>query len=149
MLVHTGDGFTFTVPDAVADRCGTLVGARDADPDPHSIVPVPNVTASTIARIVKFYNGLGELDQRHAGASATQHFVTGFCESMPRRELFDVMEAANYLEATVLMTHTCSYVADMLRNKSPEQIRDFFMLPVDMTDAEARDAARQLAWAFK
>lgn len=152
MLVRTRDAFVFTVPEVVATSCGALSLAMDTHvpgQDPASaIVPLPNVGARTLTHIVTFYSKTQELVNLNVPPSTVASFKVRFFEGLGRAELFEVMEAANYLDARKLLDDACTFVADMLRGSTPEKMRDFFMLPADMTTEEARKSAAQFEWAL-
>lgn len=146
MLVVTNDTFTFMVPDSVAQRCGTLrrVG-DDAAGDP---VPLANVSSTSMARVVQYYTKLAEFERLDSASSAST-WSARFFETMPRLELYRVMEAANYLDAGAMLDDACSFVAGLIRGRTPDEIRDIFLLPRDMTSDEARRKAAEFEWALK
>ena len=146
MLVLTNDRFTFTVPDSVVAQCSAL---RDAPPSDEGPVPLPNVTASNIARIVEYHVRVSELNQKDASPRTVHEWKSGFFASMARPELYAVMEAANYLGAVDMLEDSCQYVSGLIRGMSSEQIRELFMMPVDWTAEEARAARAEFAWALK
>ena len=155
MLVLTNDTFTFTVPDTVARRCGTLQHALEAQEDtgPHGASPVPlplpNVASSDLVRMVQFYTHLDGLKRVDTSAEKVEAWKTSFFEVMTRAELYPMIEAANYLAATELFDAACDHVAGLIRGCGPEEIRHILMLPQDMTAEEQRAQAEEFAWAIK
>lgn len=145
MLVLTSDGFRLSVPKAVARRCGTLRLAPPSD-DP---VPVPNVSTAAMTLIARYYTELDALDMSDESAAATMAWKIRFFEGLERRGLFDLMEAANFLDAAALLDDACTYVADLIRGCSPRKIREILLLPQDTTSDESRALAKEFAWALK
>ena len=138
MLVTTSDGFTFYVPPGIVEKCKTLAtAAATAVDESETPVPVPNVTAAIMTRVVQYYS------------LPIDVLTLPFFEGMDRREVFGMMEAASYLNAPDLLDDACNYVADLIRNKSPEQIRDILYIRRDVSDEEAARNAAQFAWAIK
>jgi S-phase kinase-associated protein 1 len=153
------------MPDAIVQHCTTLSKAAmcdsdamcDADPMCDSdamcdadAIPVPNVSSHTMTLVVSYYARLAELETTgDVAPNAMTTFRAGFFQSLEQRELFDVLEAANYLEATRLLDDACVFVASMIRGKTSAQIREIFRLAHDMTDAEQRDLSSQFSWALK
>lgn len=148
MLVLTSDTFRFMTPEAVVRRCGTLRRARElADSD--APVPLPNVSTAAMTRLVRFYTHLGELELGEEGAAAITAWKLGFFEGLGRPDLYELMEAANFLDADALLDDACAYVADLIRGCSPNKIREILLLPQDLTSEESRKLAAEFAWALK
>ena len=58
-------------------------------------------------------------------------------------------QAANYLNIKELLNLTCQTVADMIKGKTPEQIRKTFNIKNDFTPEEEEEVRRENAWAFE
>lgn len=149
MLVFTNDTFTFTVPDAVARKCGTLCHALECQAGcPPAGVPLPNVASCDMVRVVQFFTRLDSLRQAEAAADTVEAWKTVFFDGMARSELYPLMEAANYLDASELFDAACTHVANLLRGCGPEEIRRILMLPEDADANERRAVAEEFAWAI-
>lgn len=55
-------------------------------------------------------------------------------------------QAANFLDIQSLLDLTCKTVANMIKGKTPEQIRAEFDIPNDFTPEELEDVRRDNAW---
>lgn len=62
---------------------------------------------------------------------------------------YDVLQAANYLGIEDLIDLGCTAVADKMRGKTPEQIRETFDIENDYTAEQEAEVRRQNAWAFE
>lgn len=150
MLLLTEDKVKFAVPDCVVHKCGTLRAARDTDDaDREAVVPVPNVFSKNLARLVQYYVRMADMERSDASIDARVAWKTGFFESQARMDVYMLMEAANYLDASALLDDAAAYVATLIQGRTSEEIREIFVLPRDMTAAEARAKAAELAWAIK
>ncbi|CAO4368338.1 unnamed protein product [Caenorhabditis nigoni] len=58
-------------------------------------------------------------------------------------ELFDLILAANYLDIKQLLNYCCKKIALMIKGKSPEEIREIFMIPTDEEDEAAEKEAKE------
>lgn len=58
-------------------------------------------------------------------------------------------QAANYLNIKSLLDLTCQTVADMIKGKTPEEIRKTFNIKNDFTPEEEEEVRRENAWAFE
>ncbi|KAB1199954.1 SKP1-like protein 12 [Morella rubra] len=57
--------------------------------------------------------------------------------------------AANYLNIKSLLDLTCQTVADMIKGKTPEEIRKTFNIKNDFTPEEEEEVRRENQWAFE
>lgn len=58
-------------------------------------------------------------------------------------------QAANYLNIKSLLDLTCQTVADMIKGKTPEEIRKTFNIKNDFTPEEEEEVRRENQWAFE
>ena len=62
---------------------------------------------------------------------------------------FFLFQAANYLNIKSLLDLTCQTVADMIKGKTPEEIRKTFNIKNDFSPEEEEEVRRENAWAFE
>jgi len=58
-------------------------------------------------------------------------------------------QAANYLNIKDLLDLTCQAAADMIKGKTPDEIRKIFNIKNDFTPEEEEEIRRDNQWAFK
>jgi len=58
-------------------------------------------------------------------------------------------QAANYLNIKDLLDVTCQAAADMIKGKTPDEIRKIFNIKNDFTPEEEEEIRRDNQWAFK
>jgi S-phase kinase-associated protein 1 len=68
-----------------------------------------------------------------------------FC-SVDQATLFELILAANYLDIKPLLDLTCKTVANMIKGKTPEEIRKTFNIKNDFTPAEEEQVRKENEW---
>lgn len=61
--------------------------------------------------------------------------------------IFPLKQAANYLDIKALLDVGCKTVANMIKGKSPEEIRKTFNIQNDFTPEEEDQIRRENEWA--
>ena len=61
--------------------------------------------------------------------------------------LYEIMQAANYLNIRQLLDSGCKTVAEMIKNKSPEELRRTFNIVNDFSPEEEAAIRRENEWA--
>jgi len=110
-------------------------------------VPLPNVSSHILAKVVEYSTYHVEADRSAKGSDEMSAWDASFA-SMDQGTLLDVIVAANYLNVKGLLDLTCQTVANMLRRKTPEEIRAAFNIKNDFTSEEEEQLRRDNEWAF-
>ena len=124
----TNDQQSFEMSDQTARRLGKLMEAALDDTDPSDGIPLSTIDSSVLQTILDL------LDKR---LDARQLDV---------RRMISVMEAANFLNNQMLIDELAPLVADHIRGKTAEQIRDMLGLEDDFTEEERREIEKEQAW---
>uniref|UniRef100_A0A2N9GQ36 SKP1-like protein n=1 Tax=Fagus sylvatica TaxID=28930 RepID=A0A2N9GQ36_FAGSY len=161
IMLKSSDDETFEVEESVAMESQTIKHMIEDD-CADSVIPLPNVTGEILARVIEYC-------KKHVeAASGSESDVAVACYSSwpPKPEdklkdwdsefvkvkqntLFDLILAANYLDIKGLLDLTCKTVADMMRGKTVEEIRETFHIKNDYTPEEEAEVRRENQWAFE
>ncbi|XP_059072041.1 SKP1-like protein 1B [Cryptomeria japonica] len=125
--LKSSDDEMFEVDEAVAFESETIKNMIE-DTGVESVVPLLNVNSK-----------ISELDVK----TWDKEFV-----KVDQATLFDIIQAANYLNIENLLDLTCQTVADMIKGKTPEEIRMIFNIKNDYTPEEEEEVRRENQWAF-
>ncbi|KAA8534429.1 hypothetical protein F0562_031946 [Nyssa sinensis] len=140
----SSDGEEFVVDEFVAIQSITIKNIVE-DNCASNTIPVPNIDGKTLAMLIEYC-------KKHADETITAEDLKQFDSEFVERDqaiLFDLLLAANYLNIQSLLDELCKKVADMIKGKSPEEIRKTFNIKNDFTPEEEEEIRKENAWAFE
>ncbi|XP_015889760.3 SKP1-like protein 1A [Ziziphus jujuba] len=150
ITLRSSDGETFEVEEAVALQSQTIKHMIEDDCVDNGI-PIPNVTSKILAKVIEYCNkhvvDSTKLDDRSSD-DELKNWDADFVK-VDQATLFDLILAANYLNIKSLLDLTCQTVADMIKGKTPEEIRKTFNIKNDFTPEEEEEVRRENQWAFE
>ncbi|XP_010536422.1 PREDICTED: SKP1-like protein 1A [Tarenaya hassleriana] len=158
IILKSSDGEAFEVDEVVALESQTIKHMVEDDCADNGI-PLPNVTSKVLAKVIEYC-------KKHVDAAAannSEDCVGGSAGGdkddlkawdaefvkVDQATLFDLILAANYLNIKGLLDLTCQTVADMIKGKTPEEIRKTFNIKNDFTPEEEEEVRRENQWAFE
>ncbi|XP_010550803.1 PREDICTED: SKP1-like protein 1B [Tarenaya hassleriana] len=153
IALKSSDGETFEVDEAVALESQTIKHMIEDDCADNGI-PLPNVTSKILSKVIEYC-------KKHVDASVKTETATTYSTDddlknwdaefvkVDQATLFDLILAANYLNIKGLLDLTCQTVADMIKGKTPEEIRKTFNIKNDFTPEEEEEVRRENQWAFE
>ncbi|PON93939.1 S-phase kinase-associated protein [Trema orientale] len=152
ITLKSSDGETFEVDEAVALESQTIKHMIEDDCADNGI-PLPNVTSKILSKVIEYCKKHVEAPKSDDRASATADDDLKVWDAdfvkVDQATLFDLILAANYLNIKSLLDLTCQTVADMIKGKTPEEIRKTFNIKNDFTPEEEEEVRRENQWAFE
>ncbi|KAJ8767011.1 hypothetical protein K2173_012520 [Erythroxylum novogranatense] len=159
IILKSSDGETFEIEQSVAVESQTIKHMIE-DGCADSEIPLPNVTGAILARVIEYckkhvYAAVEKEKEKDssssASASSDEALKTWDADfvKVDQNTLFDLILAANYLNIKGLLDLTCQTVADMIKGKTPEEIRKTFNIKNDFTPEEEEEVRRENQWAFE
>lgn len=146
VTLRSSDGQDFKVQRRYATESATIRHFIEDDASA-DFVPLPNVKGATLARVIKFL--AHDVDEAKGESEAVARaWNARYCSEMDHVTLFEVVLAANYLNCRTLLDVVCKHVASMLKDKTPQQIRETFNIKNDFTPEEEAEVIRENQWAF-
>lgn len=150
LTLQSGDGQKFQVEVVVAKTFVTINNLiEDAGTD--DVIPLPNVNGKTLAKAIEFakYHVEHPTPQPVEGDQKRTDDLIGwdidFCK-VDQPQLFELILAANYLDHKGLLDVTCKTVANMIKGKTPEEIRKTFNITNDFTPEEEEQVRKENEW---
>ncbi|KAH1120282.1 hypothetical protein J1N35_003442 [Gossypium stocksii] len=145
VTLKSSDGVIFVVDEAVALKSQTIKNMIEDDCADGEI-PIPGVTGSTLAKVLEFCTKHVD-DKDDELPNKFKDWDANFAK-VDQNTLFYLTLAANFLNIKSLLDLMCQTVADMIKGKSPEEIRKTFNIENDFTPEEEEEIRRENAWAF-
>nr|AAT12490.1 Skp1/Ask1-like protein [Zantedeschia hybrid cultivar] len=154
LTLKSSDGEVFEVEETVAMESQTIRNLIEDDCTADG-VPLPNVTGRILAKVIEFCKKHVEIAALKADEgvdrAADEELKVWDADfvKVDQTTLFDLILAANYLNIKSLLDLTCQTVADMIKGKTPEEIRKTFNIKNDFTPEEEEEVRRENQWAFE
>mmetsp|Transcript_28725 Transcript_28725/g.43088 ORF Transcript_28725/g.43088 Transcript_28725/m.43088 type:complete len:173 (-) Transcript_28725:74-592(-) len=158
--VRSSDGEVFEM-NANAAKLSKVIAAAvfddDADDDAdNEIVDIPKVKSECLRKVIEFCehyvkDPLNQITHTMEADSfdeiVTQEFYRDFV-TVEQPLLFQLVQAANFMNIQPLLDLACLQVANILMGKSAEDIRSILNIP-KMTPEEEEKARREHRWIFE
>jgi len=140
VVLVSSDGVKYTVTEEVANKFLTVKNALESSS--RGEIPLLELNSEILAKIIKFTkyhieNPLKDDD------NMTQWDVEFFKNES---SLFDIIEAANYLEYKDLLNEACRGVANLIKGKSVDEIREYFGVKNDYSPEEIEQIQKENEW---
>ncbi|KAF8318660.1 putative negative regulator sulfur controller-3 [Clavulina sp. PMI_390] len=147
-VLLSSDGQTFTVDDPVARRSGVIASVLE-DCGYDEAIPLLNVPADVLAKVLEYCDhhqndptpppdgewNSGSADLKARRSSPIDPWDAQYI-TCDQETLFEVIQAASYLDIKALLDLGCKTVANMMTGKSVEEIRELFHIENDFTPEE-------------
>ena len=153
--LQSSDDEIFEVDVEVARMSVTLrtmlddLGIEEDDGEP---IPVQNVNSSILRKVIQWCTyhkndppTPDDDDNREKRTDDISSWDADFLK-VDQGTLFEIILAANYLDIKGLLDVTCKTVANMIRGKTPEEIRKTFNIKNDFTPQEEEQIRRENEW---
>jgi S-phase kinase-associated protein 1 len=154
IVLRSFDGEEFEIEEDVAIQSQTIRHMME-DGCADNGIPLPNVHSKTLSKVIEYCKhhvaeagASSAASDNNKGEEEVKTWDAQFME-VDQATLFDLIMAANYLNIKGLLDLTCQTVANMIKGKTPEQIRQTFNIKNDFTPEEEEEIRRENAWAFE
>ncbi|EPY49374.1 SCF ubiquitin ligase complex subunit Skp1 [Schizosaccharomyces cryophilus OY26] len=151
----SSDNEEFTVDRPVAEKSMLINNMLEDVGELNVPIPLPNVSSNVLRKVLEwcehhkndlYSNTEEESDIRLKKSTDIDDWDKKFM-SVDQEMLFEIILASNYLDIKPLLDTGCKTVANMIRGKSPEDIRKTFNIPNDFTPEEEEQIRKENEWA--
>lgn len=148
VTLQSQDGQDYQVEVSVATMSETIKNLME-DAGVDSPIPLPNVTGPILAKVVEYCKYHTEHPTAVSNDEKRTDDIIGwdldFCK-VDQKTLFELILAANYLDIKNLLDLACKTVANMIKGKTPEEIRKTFNIENDFTPEEEEQVRKENEW---
>lgn len=131
ITLKSDDGEIFEVEEAVAMQSQTIRHMMEDD-CADGAIPLPNVTSNILAKVIEYCRKHKEEAADGENKEILKDWDAEFVK-LDQVTLFHLIMAANYLNIKSLLDLTAQTVANMIKEKTPEEIRETFNIKNDFT----------------
>ncbi|UJR07686.1 hypothetical protein I4U23_011971 [Adineta vaga] len=152
--LQSNDGDTFDVDVEIAKQSATIktmledLGMSEED----DIIPLPNVNSAILKKVIQWATyhkddppPPEDDENREKNLADISSWDQDFLK-VDQGTLFELILAANYLDIKGLLDVTCKTVANMIKGKTPEEIRRTFNIKNDFTPQEEEQIKKENEW---
>ena len=133
----TSNNKRIAVPWGIATKSITIKNMLEDIGDYDAPIPLPNVNSQTLKWIVAYYSPETRPQNKEMSL-----------KTMTIEKIAEITTAANYLDCPELLTHACSSLAAIIKNKTPEQIRELLGIENDFTPEEMAEMRDEMEWTI-
>ena len=161
--LQSSEGESFPVDVEIAKKSVTIktmledLGIEEEETD--NQVPLPNVTSPILKKVIEWATQHRDdppppeedenTPKANVGNVAIPEWDRDFLAEIQKDQsvLFELILAANYLDIKGLLDVTCLSVANMIKGKTPKEIRTTFNIKNDFTPGEEEQVRKENEWS--
>ncbi|KAL6289540.1 hypothetical protein ACE6H2_007050 [Prunus campanulata] len=151
ITLKSDDGEIFKVEEAVAMQSQTIKHMMEDD-CADGTIPLPNVTSNILAKVIEYCRKHKDILTKATDGDNKEDILKSWDAEFVKVDqdtLYDLIMAANYLNIKSLLDLILQTVANMIKGKTPEEIRETFNIKNDFTPEEEEAIRKENQWAFE
>merc|ERR1712179_174444 len=130
---------------------GTMLEDLGMEEEDEEVVPLPNVNSAILRKVILWATyhkddpPLPEDDENKEKRTDDISSWDADFLKVDQGTLFELILAANYLDIKGLLDVTCKTAANMIKGKTPEEIRKTFNIKNDFTPSEEEQVRKEIS----
>ncbi|CAF3901226.1 unnamed protein product [Adineta steineri] len=148
--LQSNDGDTFDVEVDIAKQSVTIkTMLEDLGMEEEEVIPLPNVNSAILKKVIQWATHHKDDppppeddENREKNTNDISTWDLDFLK-VDQGTLFELILAANYLDIKGLLDVSCKSVANMIKGKTPEEIRRTFNIKNDFTPQEEEQIKKE------
>ncbi|XP_033125092.1 S-phase kinase-associated protein 1 [Anneissia japonica] len=153
--LQSSDGEVFEVEVEIAKQSVTIKTMLEdlgMDEEEEDAIPLPNVNSAILKKVIQWCTFHKDDPPPPEDEENKEKRTDDLCGhdieflKVDQGTLFELILAANYLDIKGLLDATCKTVANMIKGKTPEEIRKTFNIKNDFTPGEEEQVRKENSW---
>ncbi|CAG8609138.1 6430_t:CDS:2, partial [Racocetra fulgida] len=147
----SSEGTEFIIDRKVAEKSVLLKNMLEDVGESDMAIPLPNVTGPILNKVIDYCTHhqddpfVSQEDDSKKVSDDIDDWDAEFCK-VDQGTLFELILSANYLDIKPLLDLTCKTVANMIKGKTPDEIRKTFNIINDFTPEEEEHVRKENEW---
>ena len=120
------------------------------DTDPGDTIPLASVSKDALDKAVEWMEKMATFKADGTSDEDKLTWISGYKKTMEAQDqlplLFATMTAANFMNIKYLLDELCKFVAEMIAQRTPNEIQDYFGIKKDATWEEEQELIATHKW---
>ena len=146
LTLTSSDNQKIQIDSKSAERSHLLKGLI-ADYNQKDDIPLPDIKYDILKKLVEYLAHYKEKEPQQIPKplpsqdlkEVTDEWDVNFINGMDLDSVFDLINAANYMDIAPLLDLACAKIASLMKGKSAAEIRAMFNIECDLTEDELKE----------
>ena len=146
LTLTSSDNQKIQIDSKSAERSHLLKGLI-ADYNQKDDIPLPDIKYDILKKVVEYLAHYKEKEPQQIPKplpsqdlkEVTDEWDVNFINGMDLDSVFDLINAANYMDIAPLLDLACAKIASLMKGKSAAEIRVMFNIECDLTEDELKE----------
>ena len=120
------------------------------DTDPGETIPLASVSKDALDKVVEYMEQMAAFKTENTSDEDKQAWINEYKKTMEAQDqlplLFEMMTAANFMNVKTLLDELCKFVAEMIAQRTPNEILAYFNIKKDATWEEEQELIATHKW---
>jgi len=120
------------------------------DTDPGDTIPLASVGKDALDKVVEYMEKMPAFKAEETSDEDRLAWIGDYKKTMEAQDqlplLFQTMRAANFMNVKTLLNELCKFVAEMIAQRTPNEILDYFNIKKDVTWEEEQELIATYKW---
>lgn len=149
VTVAADDGSERVLKDINVWQQSETIKEMVKDTDPGDTIPLAEVPKEALDKVVDYMEKMAQFKDGTSDEDK-QKWINEYKQTMEAQDqlplLFQTMTAANFMNVKTLLDELCKFVAEMIAQRTPNEILDYFNIKKDATYGEEQELIAKHEW---